>query len=393
MTQGELRILVAHNRYRQRGGEDAVVDAEIALLRRHGHQVQSFERDNRDIDTIGAPRLALGTLWSDDTAHRCRAALTDFRPDVIHVHNTFPLISPSIYWAAAQARVPVVQTLHNFRLLCPQAMLLRAGKICEDCVGRMPWPGVVHGCYHDSRLQSGVVAGMLGLHRTLRTWQHKVARYIALNEFSKRKFITGGLPADRISVKPNFVIPPAETKNVRVGGLFVGRLAPEKGIRTLLSALDLLPRAGMNIAGDGPESAHVAAHPKARWLGALAPDEVSRRMAQAAYLVLPSICYEQFGLVLVEAFACGLPVIASRLGALAELVDDGRTGMLFDPGNAADLAAKIGWAESHPDDMRRMGAAARADYAEKYTPDTNYRQLMDIYGDALTVAAASHEHA
>lgn len=383
-----MRILVAHNSYIQRGGEDAVVEAEVGLLLRHDHQVTLLTRDNREIEGIGAGRLTLDTLWSNDSVRRCRTAIADFQPDIIHVHNTFPLISPSIYWAAANADIPVVQTLHNFRLICPQAMLLRDGAVCEDCLGRAPWPAIAHGCYHGSRPQSGLLAAMLVMHRAIGTWRNKVARYIALNDFCRRKFVTSGLPAERIAVKPNFVDPPAMPKGTRAGGLFVGRLAPEKGIATLLTALDRLPQSELRIAGDGPERPLLAAHPRAQWLGPLAPAEVLRRMGSSAYLAMPSLWYENFPRTLVEAFACGLPVIASRIGALAELVDDGRTGLLFAPGDAADLAAKIEWAEAHPEEMRRMGAAARAEYERCYTPDINYGQLMDIYREALAAAAA-----
>lgn len=383
-----MRILVAHNSYMQRGGEDAVVEAEVALLRHHGHQVTLLERDNHEIGNIGTGRLALDTLWSNDTVRRCRIAITDFRPDVIHIHNTFPLISPSIYWAAAG--VPVVQTLHNFRLLCPQAMLLRDGRVCEDCVGHLPWRAAVHGCYRGSRAQSALLGGMLATHRALGTWSGKIARYIALNEFCRAKFIAGGLPAERIAVKPNFAdVPtaPAGPDGERRGGLFVGRLSPEKGVALLLDAMDLVPGADIRIAGDGPLRGLVAARQEPRRLGALAAGAVLDHMGRAAYLVMPSLWYENAPRTLIEAFACGLPVIASRLGALAELIDDGRTGLLFEPGNAADLADRIRWTESNPAELRRMGAAARAEYEARYTPQANYLRLAEIYREATTATA------
>jgi glycosyltransferase involved in cell wall biosynthesis len=388
-----LRILVAHNRYQQRGGEDAVVDAEVALLRRQGHQVELIERHNNEIPTMGRPSLARDTLWSPQTTRQCRLASADFRPDVLHVHNTFPLISPSIYWAAARAGIPVVQTLHNFRLLCPQAMLLRDGKVCEDCVGHLPWRAAVHGCYHGSPLQSGLVAGMLAAHRALGTWQSRITRYIALNEFCKQKFIDGGLPAERIVVKPNFVDLPPEEEGERQGGLYVGRLAAEKGIAVLLVALEQLGDTTLRFAGDGPQQEQIAAHGRAHWLGPLAPTQVWREMRRAAYLVMPSLWYENFPRTLVEAFACDLPVIASRLGALAELIDDGRTGLLFDPGNPMDLAAKIRWAQANPAALARMGLTARREYEEKYTAKINHRQLVAIYRDAIAAVQMEHQRA
>jgi glycosyltransferase involved in cell wall biosynthesis len=389
--ESSLRILLAHNLYQQRGGEDVVVESEAELLERHGHRLAWLERHNDDIRTMNRMRLARDTLWSPESARACRAAIADFRPDVIHVHNSFPLLSPAIYWAAAKAGVPVVQTLHNFRLLCPQAMFLRQGKVCEDCLGHVPWRAAMHGCYHDSPLQSSLVAGMLTAHRLIGTWRHRITRYIALNEFCKRKFIAGGLPAERIAIKPNFVDIPREESGPRQGGLFVGRLAAEKGIAVLLNALDLVEGARVRVAGEGPEKARIIAHGCVKALGHRLPSEIYLEMRHAAYLVMPSLWYENFPRTLVEAQACGLPVIASRLGALAELIDDGRTGLLFEAGNAADLAEKIRWAENHSGELVVMGQASRRQYEENYTADINYRQLVAIYSDAM--AAFSGERA
>jgi glycosyltransferase involved in cell wall biosynthesis len=309
--------------------------------------------------------------------------IRSFAPDVIHVHNSFPLVSPSLYWAAARRSCPVVQTLHNFRLMCLQAMFLRNNRICEDCKGATPWRGVMRGCYHDSPAQSAVLAGMLVLHRSLGTFQRKVTRYIALNEFSREKFIEGGLPAERIVVKPNFVQPQPAQDAVRMGALFVGRLSLEKGLSLLADALALVPSMTVRVIGDGPEMPLVKAHAQLHALGQLDREDVMRHMHSAAYLLMPSIWYETFGLVQMEAFACGLPVIAPRLGSMAEMIDHQRTGLLFDPGSAADLAAKIQWAERHPQEMLAMGENARAVHLDKYTPDRNYQQLMEIYTAAM----------
>src|SRR5450830_1369347 len=231
-----MRILFIHNAYQHRGGEDSVVKAEIDLLRSHGHVVEIYGRHNDEIAAI--PRLSLAgqTLWSGITVDDVARLINSFNPDVIHVHNTFPLISPSLYWAANRARLPIIQTLHNFRLLCPQAMFLRESKVCEDCLGKVPWRGVVRGCYRGSPAQSLVLASMVTLHRVIGTWRNKVTRYIALNEFCRQKFIEGGLPAERIVVKPNFVDSPASVEASREGFLFVGRLSVEKGLSTLAKA-------------------------------------------------------------------------------------------------------------------------------------------------------------
>ena len=200
-----MRILFVHNAYQHRGGEDSVVEAEIALLQSHGHAVETYFRSNEDVAGMSSLALARHTLWSPRTPHDLADLIRRFQPDVIHVHNTFPLISPSLYWAAERARVPVVQTLHNFRLMCLNALFLREGKVCEDCMGHLPWRGVARACYRESRAASAALAGMLTLHRGLGTYRNKVARYIALNEFCRGKFIEGGLPAERVVVKPNFV--------------------------------------------------------------------------------------------------------------------------------------------------------------------------------------------
>lgn len=379
-----MKILVAHNTYLQRGGEDTVVEAEVALLRSRGHTVTLYGRDNRDLSRMGRAGAALDTLWSRRTYTETKHIFDNDKPDVVHVHNTFPLISPSLYWSAARAKVPVVQTLHNFRLLCPQAMLLRDGKVCELCIGKAPLPGVVHGCYRGSRAQTAVLGGMLMVHRAMGTWAHKVTRYIALNDFCRAKFIEGGLPASRISVKPNFVDFEAPAPSARTGFLFVGRLSAEKGVGVLARAASSV--AGMNllVAGTGPEHNLLEGMPGIQMLGILPGLEVRMRMRSAAALVLPSICYENFPLTLVEAFACGLPVIASRTGAMAALIQDSVTGLLFEVANHEDLATKMQWALANPEQMLQMGRNARVHYEANFTAQRNYTQLIAIYESALT---------
>lgn len=385
------RVLVVHNGYRQRGGEDSVVTDELALLRRKGHEVAELRRDNQEIDAIGAPALAAQTLWSRQTHRQALDLLRSFRPAVVHVHNTFPLISPSLYWACAQAQVPVVQTLHNFRLACPQAMFLRDGKVCESCLGKTPWPALAHGCYRDSRAQTAVMVGMLALHRTLRTWERKVTRYIALNDFCRGKFIAAGLPATRVMVKGNFAdIARQADPQPRRDFVFVGRLSAEKGIEVLSRAWALCDGLKLRVAGDGPLRDRLASGAGVTALGALAAPEVLAELRSAIALVLPSICYENFPRTLVEACGAGLPVIASRIGALAELVEHGTTGLLFEPGDAEDLARTLRWAAAHPQQMAAMGVNARARYEARYTPDINYLQLHAIYRAAIDETEARH---
>ncbi len=379
----KLKILVCHNSYQQRGGEDTVVEAEIELLRSKGHSVDVYLKDNSSIENTPALKLAKETLWASSSYSDISRLIQGFKPDVIHVHNTFPLISPSLFWAANRGKVPVIQTLHNFRLLCPQAMFLRDGKVCEDCLGTVPWRGAVRGCYRGSVLPSTVLAGMVTVHRAMGTWQNKVTRYIALNEFCRGKFIEGGLPAERVAIKPNFVDfeppPPAE----RRGFLFVGRLSSEKGMDVLANAHRRVEGGALRVAGTGPDAPLINDVPGLTALGALQMEQVRQEMGAAIALVLPSIWYENFPRTLVEALGCGLPVIASRIGALAELVKDGETGLLFEPGNAEDLATKMQWALANPLAMATMGRNARKQYEAEYTAERNYQQLMTIYESAI----------
>ncbi len=387
-----MRILLVHNAYQYRGGEDRVVEAEIALLRSHGHQVETWFRSNHEIAGVSPPVLACDTLWSRQTTAVLTETLHRFQPDLVHAHNTFPLISPSLYWAASRAGVPVVQALHNFRLICLNALFLRDGQVCEDCMGKQPWRGVVRGCYRGSRTASLALAGMLALHRGLGTFRNRVTRYIALNDFCRDKFISGGLPADRVVVKPNFVdwcgdVPQSGRLTVqngeRKGMLFVGRLSLEKGIATLAEAKAMLPNFTLRVAGEGPSVGLLDGVPGVVRMGSLAPGVVRTKLTQSLALIVPSICYETFGLVISEAFSMATPVIASRIGALTDIVEEGVTGLVFEPGNATDLAEKMAWAASHPEEMAAMGCNARKVYEQKYTPEKNYEMLMNIYQQAI----------
>ncbi|MGB4812500.1 MAG: glycosyltransferase family 4 protein [Methylophilaceae bacterium] len=376
----KLKILVAHNAYQQHGGEDGVVEAEVALLKNAGHEVVEYFRHNDDIKKISSFQLLKDTLWSSKTGLDISELVANQRPDLIHVHNSFPLISPSIYWAAAKARVPIVQTLHNFRILCPQAMFLREAKVCEDCLGKTPWRGVVHKCYRNSIAHSAVLASQITLHQTIGTYRNKVTRYIALNNFCRNKFIEGGLPASKVVVKPNFIDSPDKPSEVlREGGLFVGRLSNEKGLDVLASAVKTLPYNPIKVVGGGELADFASASFGESYLGFQDLESILNLMRKSLYLVLPSIWYENFPRTIVEAFACGLPVIASRIGALADIVEDGKTGLLFEAGNALDLARKLAWAQAHHDEMLKMGRNSREEYERKYTPERNYQQLIDIY--------------
>jgi glycosyltransferase involved in cell wall biosynthesis len=308
----------------------------------------------------------------------------------MHVHNFFPLLSPSIYFAAREAGVAVVQTLHNYRLVCPNALLFRDGHVCEDCLGAaVPLPGVVHACYRGSRLATTPVAAMLVAHRALNTWKEKVDAYIAFTEFSRQKMVDGGLPAEKVMVKPNFVHPSPAT-GLGEGGyaLFVGRLSGEKGLSTLLAAWkQLAAEIPLKIAGDGPLADTVRSATKTipgiEWLGSVPREQVMALMQRAWLLIFPSIVYETFGMSIVEAFAAGLPVVASNLGVMASLVRHGQTGLHFRAGDADDLVAQLRWARSNPARVQEMRQRARAEFEMKYTAERNHEMLMDIYKRAV----------
>jgi glycosyltransferase involved in cell wall biosynthesis len=392
------RILVVHERYRQRGGEDAVFEAEADLLERHGHRVERLVVDNTGIpdqpSLRQATRLAVGTVWSPEGARLVRRATQRFRPEVVHVHNTFPLLSPAVHAAAHAAGAATVQTLHNYRLTCPAAILFRDGRYCEDCVGRaMPWPSVVHGCFHASRLRTVPVAALVAVHRARGTWQRDVDRIIALSSFQRSVLLRAGLDPGRVVEKPNFINDPGEGGSHAGGFLFAGRLAPEKGVAVLLDAWATGIPVPCRVVGNGPledvvrrASAASAIEP----LGRLANPAVLAEMRDARALILPSIWPEGgLPLVAIEAFASGLPVIASRIGNMAEAITDRRTGLLFEPGDARGLAAAARTAIETPDVLRAMGRAAREEYLARFAPDRGYEHLLRIYSEAIAVRRAA----
>ena len=392
-----MTILMVHNYYRQSNpsGENTAFEAEAELLRQHGHGVVLYTRSSDEIERYSAARklgAALDTVWSSRTVRSLRGVIAAAEPKVAHFHNTFPLISPAAYSVCREFGVPVVQTLHNYRLFCPSAVFFRDGRVCEDCLGQTPpWPGIVHGCYRGSRAATAVVGTMLTTHRLLGTWTDMVDVYVALTEFARRKFIQGGLPAERIVVKPNVVVPdPGPGQHRGNYALFIGRLAAEKGIHTLLSSWGHLhQRVPLKVVGDGPDADRVAGAigrmAGIEWLGRKPLHEVYDLLGEAAVLIFPSEWYESLPRTILEAYARGTPVIAANIGAVAEVVEHRRTGLLFNPGDAKDLAGCIEWAWSHRRQLAEMGREARREYEAKYSAENNYRQLMEIYASAVRV--------
>ncbi|HEX8520635.1 MAG TPA: glycosyltransferase family 4 protein [Tepidisphaeraceae bacterium] len=385
-----MRILLAHNFYQLAGGEDEVFRTEYELLKSYGHDVRQFTVHNDACDDMTRFQLLRATIWNKKMAAELREVIRRDRIELVHFHNTFPLISPAGYSAAHAEGAAVVQTLHNFRLICANALFFREGKPCEDCAGKLvPWPAVVHKCYRGNLMATGVVAATLTIHRLRNTWARDVDALIATTHFARDKFVHNGLPAEKITVKPNFLHP-----NPDLGpgdgnyAIFVARLTDEKGTRPVLEAWEKynipIP---LKIIGDGPLAEQVKASigrgTNIEWLGRRPLHEVYEHIGRATMLIFPSECYETFGRVAIEAFAKGTPVIASNHGAPADVVDQNRTGLLFKPGDAADLALNVHALLNDPQKLAKMRIEARREFEAKYTSERAYQQLMEIYNRAI----------
>jgi glycosyltransferase involved in cell wall biosynthesis len=395
-----VKILYAFNYYQQHGGENQWYRSEPELFASRGHEVSIYSRDNKELENFSVLQKAAlfwRTTWSEETYQAVRKLLQNNRPDIVHVYNTLVLISPSIFHACRDEGVPVVQTLYNYRPVCPIGTFLRDHHICEECLEHSLWRNVRYACYRGSHLQSAALSLSLYRHRKMGTWRDCISSFIVPTPFMKAKLAQGGLPIEKIVVKPNWHSPDpsARTGPGENTVLYVGRLTPEKGIDLLFKTWraathGTLPQ--LRIIGDGPLReevvAFVAANPDAgvEYLGRRSHDEVIDEMKRAGALVIPSLWYEAFPHTILEASACGVPIIASRLGTLPDVIDDEITGLLFEPGKSADLAAKIGRMFSHDGGAalrEKLGAAARAKFLREYTSDHAYESLMQIYDDAI----------
>jgi glycosyltransferase involved in cell wall biosynthesis len=386
-----MRVLILHNRYQLRGGEDSVVEEESNLLRSHGVEIDQLIVDNESIHGFLQKSItAFNTLYSWPARRIMEARLASFRPDVMHVHNFFPRLSPSVYDAAIHARVPVVQTIHNFRVVCANGLLFREGHVCEECLGRaFGWPAVGHACYRESRVGSAVVSLMTSMHRGLGTWQNKVTRYIVLTEFMRELMVSPGvLPAHRIVIKPNAAADFGTGEGNGGYALYVGRLSPEKGVRTVLDAWkENSPAVPLKIVGDGamrPEVEAVSGGNNIEYLGPVSKERVGQLMRNALVLIIPSLCYEGLPVVVPEAFSASLPIIASNLGSLGTLIAPGETGMLVPPGDAVSLRAAVNNLSESPALLSQMRLRARQVYEQLYRPESNLKLLLGIYEDAIS---------
>lgn len=387
-----MRALVLHNAYRYPGGEEEVLAQECALLESAGHEIRTMIVSSATLrGPLQTIRAGINLPYSSAARNQLTDCLAATKPDVVHLHNYFPLLTPSVLDACADARIPVVHTLHNYRIVCANGLLFRDGAPCQLCLRGSPLNAVRFRCYGRSRAASLAVARMIVRHRRLQTWQSKVDRFIAPSAFCKELLASAGLPRDRIAVKPHFTLPLRTTslREPRGYALFVGRLSAEKGIKTLLRAWQQVPHQ-LHIVGDGPLREEVqsaaAECDKISYRGAMSRTDVEGELQDAAYLVFPSLLPETFGLTIIEAFAHGIPVIASRLGSQADLVEDESTGLLFEAGNAFDLAAKAMQISTNHAERDEMAARARIRYRRSYTAAQNLPLLLGIYDDARTAA-------
>jgi glycosyltransferase involved in cell wall biosynthesis len=390
--EGPPRVLLVHNRYKLRGGEDSTFESERDLLAQMGHQVHTLEFHNAEADSLPSWRVAADAVWSSSAAATVSRTIHDCKPDIVHYHNTFGRISPAAYWASKSLGVTVVQTLQNYRLFCVNAMFLRNDRPCEKCLGKsFPWPGMLHRCYHDSLRDSALVATIALTHNLLGTYMNKVDAFIVLTEFARRQFVEGGLPEARIHVKPNFVADNGVGRHEGRYCLFAGRISAEKGIDTLLDAWNRLsPDITLKVVGTGPLE-QLFRQPRAgvEYLGQRTRAEVLALMRDATVAILPSKWYEGFPVSMVECFSVGLPVIASRLGAMEEILRGEHSGWLFPPGDADELARTVRLAWEHAAETRKKGNNARLHFEHNLNPEANYLTLKRIYQAAIDAARAT----
>ena len=383
-----MRILIVHNRYKELGGEDAVVKSESEMLQTAGHSVRVISKSN-DIIVGNQTKIKvfLSSNFNKTSADWIKKEIKSFDPDIVHIHNFWPVLSPSIHFASSNSRAAVVQTLHNFRLICSGAQLMRNGKICEKCIERSNIWGILHKCYRNSCIGSLAVFRMQNTARRIGMLDNHVQKFIALTSFAKKKFIEGGIDKDQISIKPNSIPIPQfiSSPSNRDGLLYVGRLSEEKGLDTLIKAAQMTPNLSLKIIGDGPlrNSLERSASKNVKFLGFLDKHDIQHHMLSSRALVMPSRWYEGFPITLLEAFGCELPVIASKIGSLEELVEDGVTGFHFPPNNFLSLAKIFKMIDQNPEKLAKLGVQAKENAISLYDQKSNIISLENIYNEAI----------
>ena len=390
----KMKILLIHNYYQEYGGEDREYENEVELLRKRGHDVVEFTANNTMASEFSFGQwltLPKNIIWSRETMKNLRAVLEREKPDIAHIHNTFFILSLSVYSVCKEFGIPIVQTIQNFRMFCASANFLRKEFICEDCAkAQFALPSIIHRCYHNSFPKTAAVASMISFHRSRKTWDAYVTLFIVVTEFIKNKFIEYGLDAHKLIIKPNFVEEDSG-EGKRSGGyaLFVGRLHEEKGVKTLLDACAKVKHIPVKLVGDGPLYDYLCERVAANEItnvtiiGKCRKEEVLAWMKDAQFLIIPSEWYEGLPLTLVEAFSFGIPILASRIGSLENLIDNETNGLLFRAGDSCDLAQKMELIWSNQTLARDLGRKARKTYLELYTAEANYLLLMRIYNMAI----------
>ncbi|MDJ0664459.1 MAG: glycosyltransferase family 4 protein [Acidimicrobiia bacterium] len=384
-----LRILMLHNRYLIHGGEDVSTEAQVELLRNAGHEVVLVEESNERVAQIGKARTASRAIWSRESYRRVSGILEESKFDVMHVQNWFPLLSPSVHYAAHRAGVPMVQSLRNFRLVCPQGMLFRDGGVCTDCVGRsVAWPGVRHRCYRNSAPGTAVIATMSTGHRWAGTWNRRVWRYVTPSQYARSIYVDAGWDSTAIEVIPNFIYPdPGEGPGDGGYAVFAGRLDPVKGLDTLLAAWE---QGGieypLKIAGAGPLKERVAAiatrNRHIEYVGMLDEADYARLVGRASFAVVPTLGIETFGRVAAESLAKGTPAVVADHGGLSEIVSDGQTGLLFPPGDVTALVDRIRSLVADPQRLSAMRKACRRRYEADYSGNRALKAWTALYTEA-----------
>ncbi|MCQ4042798.1 glycosyltransferase [Streptantibioticus rubrisoli] len=397
-----MHVLVVHNHYSsaQPSGENKVVEQEVGLLRAAGHQVEVFERRSDDIaarSLLAKAAVPLLVPWNPAVRAELTARLRAERPDVVHVHNVFPLLSPAVLAACADAKVPAVATLHNYTQICPPGTLQRDGRPCTECVGSAPLPAVRHGCYRNSRLATVPLAVSLSVNR--RRWWSGVQRFLCISAAQRDVLVRAGMPPERLVVKHNFVPEPGTCRaDAGEHVLYLGRLAQAKGVRLLMAAWDEIAASGgvgvpLVVAGAGPlereVTAWAAGRDDVRYAGLLGPQECRMAVARSVAVVAPSTWLEAFGLVVVEAMAAGVPAVAAGHGAFVELVEDEVTGLLHRPGEPVSLASCLRRITADPARNREMGQAARRRYEQGFSPAVGLERLVDEYRTAIAARSES----
>jgi len=383
-----MKILILHNRYKFEGGEEAVVLAEVDLLKKHGHKITLFELSNKNISKGSLLKkilLPFSIIWSIDSYRQICELIEKEKPDIAHIHNTFFLMSPSIYYACKVKKIPVVQTLHNYRFLCPLGILYRDGKVCRECLDKGLFMSLRYKCGKKSVMWTIAMLAILEIHKRIKTFRKLINTYIALSNFSKQQFVDAGFDKNRIKVKPNFInFDPGISSEKSNFVLYVGRFSPEKGTDILLEAWKKLKLLPLKIIGTGIQFKEFKDYAdkyslNIEFLGQKPHNEVINYIKKSIAVILPSRCNENFPRVIVEAFACGVPVVASKRGALTELIEDRRTGVLFNPENIEDFIEKIESIWNNKQEAEKMSRNARMEFENKYTAEKNYEKLINIY--------------